>query len=219
MSMDLSGEITAIATATLAFFAIVTGVYAVRAFRKQSQEVSAIEHQVKDQEELTRQQAALLEIQGRQLDLQQKQFDQQAHERRRAQASCIFIWVELGPDPGVTDDQLTTGEPDHGLIFHVTNTSNRPIYDLSLDWGEVIQPHPWMLGDYTPVLMADQELTRFRHYPYLTWDDYLMERNEPLPMPPIARFRDSAGLYWLLTSEGQLDEQQRTRNSTSEPSA
>ena len=60
MPVDLSGEITAIATAVLAVFAIVTAWYARRAFLKQSQEVSAIERQVKDQEKLTSQQAELL---------------------------------------------------------------------------------------------------------------------------------------------------------------
>jgi hypothetical protein len=34
MSLNLSGEITAIATAVLAVFAIVTAIYAIRAFRK-----------------------------------------------------------------------------------------------------------------------------------------------------------------------------------------
>lgn len=53
MSADLSGEITAIATAVLAFFAIVTAVFAYIAFRKQSQEVRAIERQVTDQEKIT----------------------------------------------------------------------------------------------------------------------------------------------------------------------
>jgi hypothetical protein len=40
MSSDISAEITAMATAALAVFAILTTSYAVRAFRKQSQEVS-----------------------------------------------------------------------------------------------------------------------------------------------------------------------------------
>jgi cbb3-type cytochrome oxidase subunit 3 len=40
MSSDLSAEITAIATAVLAVFAIVTAVFAFLAFRKQSREVS-----------------------------------------------------------------------------------------------------------------------------------------------------------------------------------
>ena len=43
MSVDLSGEITAIATAVLAAFAIVTAWYARKAFLKQSQEVSDIQ--------------------------------------------------------------------------------------------------------------------------------------------------------------------------------
>ena len=77
MSLDLSGEITAIATVVLAVFAIVTAWYARGAFLKQSQEVRAIEQQVKDQEEVTRQQAKLLEIQGGQLELQRQQFDEQ----------------------------------------------------------------------------------------------------------------------------------------------
>jgi hypothetical protein len=58
MSVDLSGELTAIATAVLAFFAIITAVYAVRAFRKQSQEVHD--------------QAAMLSIQSDQLAEQRK---------------------------------------------------------------------------------------------------------------------------------------------------
>ena len=72
MSVDLSGEITAIATAVLAVFAIVTALYARQAFRKQSQKVSAIERQVKDQQELARQQAELLKIQSGQLELQRQ---------------------------------------------------------------------------------------------------------------------------------------------------
>ena len=117
MSVELSGEITAIATAVLALFAFATAIFAVLAFWKQSREVRAIEHQVRDQEELTQQQAALLEIQGRQLELQQKQFDQQADERRRAQASRIFIWIETDYEPRASDGQTTTEEPArYGLI-------------------------------------------------------------------------------------------------------
>ncbi|PZS10980.1 MAG: hypothetical protein DLM70_00100 [Chloroflexi bacterium] len=51
---------------------VATAILAGLTFRKQSQEVTAIEQQVKDQEEVTRHQAKLLEIQSRQLELQQK---------------------------------------------------------------------------------------------------------------------------------------------------
>lgn len=66
MSVDLSGEITAIATAVLAFFAIVTAIYAIRAFRTQSQEV--------------RDQAEMLMVQSGQLELQRQQLGDQLTE-------------------------------------------------------------------------------------------------------------------------------------------
>lgn len=45
MSADLSGEITAIATAVLALFAIITATYPIKAFREQSKEVGTLAEQ------------------------------------------------------------------------------------------------------------------------------------------------------------------------------
>ena len=84
MSVIFATQLTAAATAVLAVFAIVTAFYARQAFRKQSQEVSAIQRQVKDQQELAQQQAELLRIQSCQLELQRRQFDDQIAERHRA---------------------------------------------------------------------------------------------------------------------------------------
>jgi hypothetical protein len=77
MSLIFATQLTAVATAVLAVFAIFTAWYARRAFLKQSQEVRAIESQVKDQQEVTRQQAELLKIQSGQLELQHQQFEDQ----------------------------------------------------------------------------------------------------------------------------------------------
>jgi len=63
MSVDLSGEITAIATAVLAFFAIVAAVFSFLAYRRQTQEVDVL--------------------------LEQK--DREVVERRRAQAAHVFV--------------------------------------------------------------------------------------------------------------------------------
>lgn len=49
LSLTFATQLTAVATAVLAVFAIVTAFYVRQAFRKQSQEVSATERQVKDQ--------------------------------------------------------------------------------------------------------------------------------------------------------------------------
>ena len=84
MSVDLSGEITAIATAVLAFFAIVTAICAIRG--TQSQEV--------------RDQAEMLMVQSGQLELQRRQLGDQLTEKHRAQASRVFIWTETSPAPG-----------------------------------------------------------------------------------------------------------------------
>lgn len=59
------------------FAAVVTAIFAILAFRKQSQEVSTLERQAQDQRKLTRQQSELLKIQSEQLDLQRKQAEEQ----------------------------------------------------------------------------------------------------------------------------------------------
>jgi hypothetical protein len=74
MSSDLAGEITALATAVLAVFAIVTAVFALLGYRKQSQEV-----------------ALLLE-----------QNEREAFERRRVQAARVSIGPPPDPDRPVS---------------------------------------------------------------------------------------------------------------------
>jgi hypothetical protein len=65
VSADLPGEITAIATALLAAFAIITAAFAILAFRKRSKEVSD--------------QAEMLQVHSDRLELYRKQVDDQ-HE-------------------------------------------------------------------------------------------------------------------------------------------
>ena len=77
MSLLFATQITAIATAVLAVGAIVTAIFAVLALRKEAEEVRAIEKQVTDQQEVTRQQAGLLKLQSEQLELQRQQLDDQ----------------------------------------------------------------------------------------------------------------------------------------------
>jgi hypothetical protein len=70
MSSDLSGEITAIATAVLAAFAIITAALAYMAFRRQTQEVTILQQQMKEQQDV---------------------LAREARERHRAQAARVFI--------------------------------------------------------------------------------------------------------------------------------
>lgn len=93
MSEIFSVQLTAAATAVLAAFAIVTAVYARKAFVKQSQEVAEIERQVADQQELTRQQGTLIEIQTGQLEALRGQLEEQ-QKASAAQAEVLRLQAE-----------------------------------------------------------------------------------------------------------------------------
>jgi hypothetical protein len=83
----------AIATAALAVFAIVTAWYARKAFLKQSQEVAAIERQVADEQELTKQQAELLKVQTGELEVLRGQLEEQ-RKASAAQAEVLQLQAE-----------------------------------------------------------------------------------------------------------------------------
>ena len=77
MSLIFATQLTVIVTAILGIGAIVTAVFAILAFRKQSQEVSVLQQQVRDQMEANAREADRL---------------------RRAQASMVFITLEASAE-------------------------------------------------------------------------------------------------------------------------
>ena len=77
----------------LAVGAAVTSWYAARAFSEQHREVAAIEQQVKDGQELARQQARLLELQGEQLETQRQQLADQRDLNER-QSKVLELQAE-----------------------------------------------------------------------------------------------------------------------------
>jgi hypothetical protein len=136
MSSDLSGEITAIATAVLAAFAIITAVFAFLAYRKQSQEVKVLQQQLKDQLEATARQAAASEL--------------QAKQQHMAQASKVFV-VHL-PMAG-KDDNL-----------RIVNTSEQPVYDVKVFLGDSSEKRAAQdLGTILPGAAVDTELPDHTH--------------------------------------------------------
>jgi len=177
--------ITAIATVMLAVFAVVTAVYAARAFGEQHKEVAAIEQQVKDEQELTNQQAELLKVQSDQLELQQRQFDEDQAARRRTQAAHVYVLM----------GSIDSLQAQATLKAVAHNTSNQPVYDLWLRWrtdnGEFgnAGAKPQLLPHATE---------RFEQV--WTIDDGISGTDVSLD------FRDTAGLRWRTTSRGILTE-------------
>jgi hypothetical protein len=219
---DVPDWITAIGTGMLALFAIVAAYYARKAFLKQSQEVSAIERQVKDQEELTQQQGKLLAIQSGQLELQRQQLDGQrqvnskqvevldlqavelrestdqrkreTEERHRAQASRIFITQELSVTTR-PDYAKWGGKPS--FVAAVVNSSDQPIYDAEFRWHVGTaghgEPNPEPLG----IIMPGAQVRGTREFPPGATMDV---------SGAVVRFTDANQVRWLRRPDGYLRE-------------
>ena len=207
MSVDLSGEITAIATAALAVFAIVTAVFAVFAFRKQSQEVhdqaamlTVQSDQLEEQRKINAEQAKVLALQASELRESLDERKREAGRRHRAQAGRVFITtrLEVNESGGGFVRPAPSGmirvQP---IIARVENTSDEPIYDAELRWylgpegfGE---PNPQPLGIIMPGALA----ARTRSFP----EDTNLEVSGAA-----VRFTDAAGVRWLRRLDGYLGE-------------
>jgi hypothetical protein len=124
VSLLAATQITAVATAVLALFAIVTAFYARRAYN--------------EQKELTRQQGESLKVQAAQmpdqqtanamqagvLDLQARDLLRSLEQRRRAQAAQVFIW----------DESVAPSSPGKVVSARVTNSNGQPVHDLVVRW-------------------------------------------------------------------------------------
>jgi hypothetical protein len=215
--------LTAIGTLVLAAFAIVTAWYARKAFREQSREVAAIEQQVKDEQEVTRQQAELLRVQTGQLEVLRAQLDDQrsasakqaevlelqaaelreslderkrdARERRSAQAARVFI--EEMRHPYISNPAVITGGTAY-VKATIKNSSPDPVYGGELRWhlgsAPYGDPNPEPLG----VIMPGTEVAKTRSFP----------RDANLDVcGAVLTFRDAAGTKWLRRPDGGLGEQ------------
>ncbi len=206
--------LTAIGTVVLAVFAIFTAAYARKAFREQSREVAAIEQQVKDDQDVTRQQAELLKVQSGQLELQPQQLEDQratsarqaevldlqaaelresleerkrgAERQRRAQAALVFLVQERVPEKALYAEMI------------VVNSSDQPVYDAELvwrmgsaGWGE---PNPQPLG----VILPSEDTSHRRDFPPGTNMNV---------SGAVLWFTDAAGVRWIRRPDGYLGEQ------------
>lgn len=121
MSLLVATQITAVATAALAAFAIVTAVFAVLAFRKQSAEVGILGKQLEDQRRVNAEQIRVLSLQARELEASLAERKEEAEEQRRAQANRVTAWFALGQPRGTSAGT----RPRWGAL--IRNDSDLPI--------------------------------------------------------------------------------------------
>ena len=224
--------LTAAGTVVLAVFAIVTSWYARRAFLKQSQEVAAIERQVADEQELTRQQGELITIQTGQLEALRGQLEEQrkasgaqaevlglqaaelreslaertrqAEQARSAQATRVFLTEE--PSIG----RSRRGAEAYGEFIgvgprppSVTATAHNTSDQPIYDVELYWRRGSADYGDPNPELVGT----------LLPGDTHTSRRD----FPPgtnmevsgaVLRFRDASGTKWTRQPDGYLGEQQ-----------
>ena len=197
----------------LAVFAILTTIYAVRAFRKQSQEVSdqalmlkVQAEQLAEQRKINTEQTKVLALQASELRESLDERTRDTAERRRAQASRVFVWTEHGLDPRVTQAQRSSGLAVlEAITVHVKNSSKQPVYDLIIGWRK--GPAPWGEPDEIPGLLPGEQENRTR-----TLDPALPRNVDRTLFGAVVRFRDPAGAHWLLRPGGHLTEEPSSGN-------
>jgi hypothetical protein len=231
MSLIFATQLTGVATAVLAAFAIVTAWYARRAFLKQSREVTAIERQVADGQELARQQAELLKIQSGQMELQRGQLEEQ-RKASAAQSEVLRLQAaDLRESLAERTRQAEQARRAQAVRVFLTEESFNGRTKRGMDgYGEVIG-----VGAKPPSATAtahntsDQPIYDLK----LLWHRGTADHGDPNPEPlgtllpgevrkskrdfpeatnmgfagAVLHFRDAAGAKWRRWSNGDLVEQ------------
>lgn len=159
MSVVFATQLTAVATLALAVLALATAILAFLAWRKQSREVSD--------------QAEMLKLQAGELRQVSAERERGALERRRAQATLVYMTIEYNPE-----------EMRHATRVH--NTSGQPVYDIELCLDN----------------RADQRLPVLLPGETHTWEG-LGTAYSSGERPVWITFRDSAGIHWTRHPDGR----------------
>jgi hypothetical protein len=186
--MSLAGPawLAAIAAVVLAVAATVTAFFAIGALGRQNRA-------------LREQQAAHARL-AELIQLQAEELRDSLRERKRAQATQVFIEVDRIAPAAPAAAGSGQGEPDPQpwrLSAWVRNTSSQPIYDLHVIWqrGMVRMGKPDRMGRLMP------------------GSDASFQRPGPAPASPPAdpavlgaflAFRDAAGVRWAVREDGTL---------------
>jgi hypothetical protein len=213
---DVPGWITAIGTALLAIFAILTTIYAVRAFRKQSQEVSdgreligqqkdmlqvqsdrleVYRGQVDEQREMNAKYREALDLQAREIRASLEQRERAGEEERRSQAAQVTAWFDQ--TPGKT------------WAGHIRNASDLPIFDVRTFFHYVAEK--WHGGDWDPQMLGGPvekirvlppQQDRFVPIPENVWSQ-MTDVSVNSHVVSI-EFTDAAGNHWERDPRGAL---------------
>ena len=200
---DIPTWITAIATVGLLAGAIVTAIYAIRAFRAQSKEVSdqanmlkVQSQQLEEQRKINAEQTTVLRLQAKELGESLAERKQEAQLRMRAQAERVFISQENTTAVKPEEDDEPVAQR---ATVTVVNTSDRPIYQAGLRWSP---GSSWDLPGIPEPLGTIMPGDRIERFQYFSPGTDMAVNGATLI------FRDAAKVSWTLTPDGELTEKQ-----------
>jgi hypothetical protein len=164
---------------------------------QQAAQLQILQEQVTDQLDFNRRQAKVLDLQAEELRAVRAEREREATERRRRQASQIFLECDNFSEPSAAFGR--GGEfiiPEH-YSAKVTNSSEQPIYDVRVRWFKGTAE--WYLQgsaeDSLPRLMPKDSEAFARDY---------SEGGNLAMLGAIMEFRDSAGQRWRLDKQGNM---------------
>jgi hypothetical protein len=208
MSLVGATVFVALATTVLAAGAIVTAVFAIRAFRKQSKEVSdqaemlrVQSEQLAEQRKVNAEQIKVLGLQAEELRESIDERKREREQRHRGQASRVFITQERSRTAPRGHPEPEGAEPF--VTATVVNSSDQPIYDAELGWyirgvKHAGQPIPEPLG----TIMPHSDISRMRPFP----PDVDMGESRA-----VVRFTDASRVRWERRPDGYLAYHNRAR--------
>ena len=225
MSLIFATQLTAVATAVLAVFAIVTTVFAVRAFRKQSQEVRDQASLLKVQSDQLGEQRTINALQAKDLQESLKERERLRRIAERGQADDVgFAWWPAShalvitppaqPPPGTRVGTVAVAHADTtGMsVLVLDNASRRRILDvacriepsegvgLTLAAERVGLLADTLLGSHRGMLdnLADGSTVALIRVGlrYGFLVRFDLEKNRDVRLA--ARFTDDAGLHWQI---------------------
>jgi hypothetical protein len=158
-------------------FAVATVVAAVCAYRAQADQLQA-------QRELNEKQTPVLELQATELQKSLDERKREARERRRAQASQVYIWEDRF-DPALSGR----------IAAHIKNARQLPVHTAEFSWRYLDESHHSTLHP-APLMPGEQ------------WDDTtdFPSDADMEEFVAVAIFRDHAGIPWCARQDGRLEE-------------
>jgi hypothetical protein len=194
MSLLAATWTSAGATVGLFFGAVLTSIFAIKAFGKQSQEVGLLQQELADQRETNRQQAEVLRLQARELRESLDERQQDRKQKHRDQATRVFTWV------GVIRGQSTL------YYVAVHNASDRPVYNLGVTvqyrQGTESGSYRYQSEPVTALMPGKTERIPAEGGVELPGP------TDPAAVSSTAYFYDAAEVAWAATSRGKISEYQ-----------